>query len=133
MYSSCIMPIATVGEALITEVPDVYVVPVTVTTSSEVRSHSKLLLCESGESTISSTQPMTEQEAAPLVPSSQQTEDTQKNVSETVTDVKEKDNPPAPRSDPIPVDLFGNHVETNHGNNNQPFLTEFDVRKLVST
>ena len=131
MYSSCIIPIATVGETLITEVPDV--VPVTVTTASEVRPHSKLLLCESGESTISSTQPMTEQEANPLVPSSQQTEDTQKNVSETVTDVKEKDNPPAPRSVPIPVDLFGNHVETNHGNNNQPFLTEFDVRKLVST
>ena len=132
MYSSCIMPIATVGETLITtEVPDV--VPVIVTTASEVRPHSKLLLCESGESTISSTQPMTEQEAAPLVPSSQQTEDTQKDVSETVSDVKEKDNPPAPRSVPIPVYLFGNHVETNHGNNNQPFLTEFDVRKLVST
>ena len=131
MYSSCIIPIATVGETLTTEVPDV--VPVTVTTSSEVRPHSKLLLCESGESTISSTQPMTEQEAAPLVPSSQQTEDTQKDVSETVTDVKENDNPPALRSVPIPVDLFGNHVETNHGNNNQPFLTEFVVRKLVST
>ena len=122
------MPIAIVAETLTTEVPDV--VPVIATTSNEVRPHSKLLLCESGESTISSTQPMTEQEAAPLVPSSQQTEDTQKDV---VTDVKEKDKPPAPRSVPIPVDLFGNHVETNHGNNNQPFLTEFDVRKLVST
>ena len=131
MYSSCIIPIGTVGETLTAEVPDV--VPVTVTTSSEVRPHSKLLLCENGESTISSTQPMTEQEATPLVPSSQQTEDTQEDVSETVSDVKAKDKPPAPRSVPIPVDLFGNHVETNHGNNNQPFLTEFDVRKLVST
>ena len=126
MYSSCIIPIATVGETLITtEAPDV--VLVIATTSNEVRPHSKLLLCESGESTISSTQPMTEQEAAPLVPSSQQT-DTQEDINETV---KEKDKPPAPRSLPIPVDLFGNHVETNHGNNNQPFLTEFDVRKLV--
>ena len=72
-------------------------------------------------------------ESLMVSPSSQQTEDTQKDVSETVSDVKEKDKPPAPRSVPIPVGLFGNHVETNHGSNNQPFLNEFDVRKLVST
>ena len=29
----------------------------------------------------------------------------------------------------VPVAMFGNHVELNHSNNNQPFSTEFQVKR----
>ena len=38
--------------------------------------------------------------------------------------------PEAPVKKPVtrlPVALFGHHVEMNHGNNNQPFITEFEA------
>ena len=31
------------------------------------------------------------------------------------------------RTVPLPVALFGNHVEKKHANNNQPFVIEFEV------
>ena len=31
------------------------------------------------------------------------------------------------RAVPLPVTLFGNHVEKKHANNNQPFMIEFEV------
>ena len=31
------------------------------------------------------------------------------------------------RTVPLPVALFGNHVEKKHANNNQPFMIEFEV------
>ena len=31
---------------------------------------------------------------------------------------------------PLPVAWFGSHVEKKHANNNQPFMTEFDISQL---
>ena len=31
---------------------------------------------------------------------------------------------------PLPVALFGSHVEKKHANNNQPFMTEFEVQAV---
>ena len=33
---------------------------------------------------------------------------------------------------PLPVALFGSHVEKKHANNNQPFMTEFEVSQNKS-
>ena len=33
---------------------------------------------------------------------------------------------------PLPVAWFGSHVEKKHANNNQPFMTEFDVSQNKS-
>ena len=33
-----------------------------------------------------------------------------------------------PAKYPVPVAMFGSHVEKNHGYNNQPFVNEFEVR-----
>ena len=62
-------------------------------------------------------------------------------TEEPEDEVKEKEEdepvPKAPakfptRPVPLPVALFGSYVEKKHANNNQPFMTEFDVSQLFS-
>ena len=116
----------TVGEGLYSEVPDV--VPT-------VRPHSKLLYCESGDSAKSDNQLVTD-EAKPLVPATEKTSDEDDSKSKEESDegdeVKEKAAPSVPELEPIPVALFGSHVENCHSSNNQPFMKEFEVRCLVT-
>ena len=61
-------------------------------------------------------------------------------TDEPEDEVEEKEDelvPKAPeifptRPVPLPVALFGSHVEKKHANNNQPFMTEFEVNQNKS-
>ena len=97
-----------------------------------VRPHSKLLYCESGDSAKSDNQLVTD-EAKPLVSAIEKTLDENDSKSSDEGDeVKEKAALSVPELEPIPVALFGSHVENCHSSNNQPFMTEFEVRCLVT-
>ena len=98
-----------------------------------VRPHSKLLYCESGDSAKSDNQLVTD-EAKPLVPEKTSDKDDSKSKEESDEgdEVKEKAAPSVPELEPIPVALFGSHVENCHSSNNQPFMKEFEVRCLVT-
>ena len=81
------------------------------------------------------------------LPSSQRKDtghDTKLQVSEREVEASEVDEErgkrvllaliPSPDQEPamvtsVPVAFFGKHVEMKHGNNNQPFISEFSVRE----
>ena len=103
---------------------------------------SKLLQCESGYSTIPDKPALLEEESIPI-PQKRENIDNTASVQvperemETSKVEEERSKPvpvsmPYPAADPaivtsVPVALFGKHVEMKHGNNNQPFITEFSV------
>ena len=104
--------------------------------------HSKLLQCDSGESEISANPPLVV-ESDTYHNQSSEVKDTfsapntlpenengaSKTGNEECAQVIE--HAPAEErlvSTCVPVAMFGNHVELNHSSNNQPFLTEFQVK-----
>ena len=121
--------------------------PVTIEVASVVPTvvgatpHSKLLQCERGDSKVPDNSVLLKEER---LPSSQKKEDTghdtklQASEREVETSkVDEKRSKPVPMPSPdqepamvtsVPVAFFGKHVEMKHGNNNQPFISEFSVR-----
>ena len=107
--------------------------------------HSIMLQCESGKSEEPSNPVPLEEES---LPSSQRKEDTGHDTKLQVSEreveaskIDEERSTPvllAPMSSPdqepamvtsVPVAFFGKHVEMKHGNNNQPFISEFSVRR----
>ena len=100
--------------------------------------HSQLLHSQSAESTASADCPLpSEGDSAGICPPSSsqmktETEGDDEKVEEREEDRRRPPKPPAkdpPKlvPDPFPVAEFGSHVERNHTNNNQPFVTEFEV------
>ena len=106
--------------------------------------HSNQLQCENGDSKVPDNSVPLEDER---LPSSQMKEDTGHNTnlqaSEREVEVSKVDEEnsklvllapmPSPDQEPelvtsVPVAFFGKHVEMKHGNNNQPFISEFSVR-----
>ena len=100
--------------------------------------HSQLLHSQSAESTASADCPLpSEGDSAGICPPSSsqvktETEGDDEKVEEREEGRRRPPKPPAkdpPKllPDPFPVAEFGSHVERNHTNNNQPFVTEFEV------
>ena len=99
--------------------------------------HSQLLHSQSAESTASADCPLpSEGDSAGICPpSSSQRQTETEGDYEKVEEREEGRRPPKPLAkdppkllpDPFPVAEFGSHVERNHTNNNQPFVTEFEV------
>ena len=103
---------------------------------------SKPLQSESGYSTIPDKPALLEEERIPI-PQKRENIDNTASVQvpesemETSKVEEERSKPvsvsmPHTAADPaivtsVPVALFGKHVEMKHGNNNQPFITEFSV------
>ena len=103
---------------------------------------SKPLQSESGYSTIPDKSALLEEERIPI-PQKRENIDNTASVHaperemETSKVDEERSKPmpvpmPSPAAEPeivtsVPVALFGKHVEMKHGNNNQPFITEFSV------
>ena len=97
---------------------------------------SKLLDSESGYSTVLDKPALLES-----IPSPQKKENigvqAPEREMETSKADEERSKPvpvpmPSPAAEPeivtsVPVALFGKHVEMKHGNNNQPFISEFSV------
>ena len=103
--------------------------------------HSQLLHSHSEESTASADCPLPlEGDSAGICPPSScqrqtETEGDDEKVEEREEGMRRPPKPPAkdpPKlvPDPFPVAEFGSHVERNHTNNNQPFVTEFEVQIL---
>ena len=105
-------------------------------------SHSKLLQCDSGESEISANPPLVAESDTYYHLSSEV-----KDAFSTSNTVPENENGASKTGNEesapvieharaekrlvstcVPVAMFGNHVELNHSSNNQPFLTEFQVK-----